>query len=306
MKSVAQNNSKQFSAYITECRKVLESKGLQEIEPILEKYIQDLIESNTALSQFFNASSLHSSIHSMQKNAEKAENDENDKTPPKTPKAAESPAADGNFLRIFKAATCLEVLRTTFVKLYTKTEQLSYEIQKNQNSDDYQKPENQRELQNMLQHIRIHFAYHYGFSQAIVDQSDQRDNNLKFYYNQIYAEKSQQILKSQQTTQNTTPIDVCQPAECWKTLDTWVPNAKAYRLPENWQGVDPYRSLVEMLEEDEVQQKLEQRVESRIEEYSQEFRKFADQIDNGLKRIDEQIGCLKNRVQQNNRYNAFE
>jgi len=291
VKSVAQNNSKQFSAYITECRKVLESKGLQEIEPILEKYIQDLIESNTALSQFFNPSLLHSSIHSMQKHAEKVENDENTTAVPKT---TESPAADGNFLRIFKAATCLEVLRNTFVKLYTKTEQLSYEIQKNQNYDDYQVPENQRELQNMLQHIRIHFAYHYGFSQAIVDQSEQRDHNLKFYYNRIYTDKSQQT-----TAQNSSDSI---PAECWKTLDTWVPNAKAYKLPENWQGVDPYRSLVEMLEEDEIEQKVEQRVESRIEDYSQEFRKFADQIDNGLKRIDEQIGCLKNRVEQNNRY----
>jgi hypothetical protein len=145
----------------------------------------------------------------------------------------------------------------------------------------------------MLQHIRIHFAYHYGFSQAIVDQSEQRDQNLKFYYNRIYTDKSQPIT-------NSSPDSI--PAECWKTLYTWVPNAKAYKLPENWQGVDPYRSLVEMLEEDEIEQKVEQRVERRIEDYSQEFRKFADQIDNGLKRIDEQIGCLKNRVQQNNRY----
>ena len=104
---------------------------------------------------------------------------------------------------------------------------------------------------------------------------------LSFFHNRIYTDKFQL------------------PVESWKTLNSWVPNAKAYKLPDNWQGVDPYRSLVDMLEEDESQQL----VDIRIKRYSQEVQLFAEKIESGLKQVDEQISCLKDRY---NRYGAFE
>ena len=169
IKSVADNNSEKFVAFST-TDQVLKRDHLEEIKPILEEYIQNLIE------QKVNSKLLDSSIYKMQRNAH-INSDCLNVFDDDRKKSCSSRLTD-----IFKAATSLDGLKNIFESLSHGIENMYYVIQQNLNN-----PSNELilEARRRLKNLRFRFDYHFGFSQAIVDDvmSENGSNeNLKYYY----------------------------------------------------------------------------------------------------------------------------